>query len=103
MPIFGVRKFTLNQYLGFANYNVDKNSMFGIQKFSLNQRLGSVNYNMDKNSIFGVQKSEERKNRGICLALTSHGMQCDPEVANHEINVLVSLKNLYPGYQSLKI
>ena len=61
----------------------------------LNQYLGSVNYNMDKNSTFGtVQKSEERKNCGICLALTSHGMQCDPEVANHEINVLVLFKNL---------
>ena len=44
---------------------------------------------MDKHSIFGVHKSEERKARGICLALTSHGMQCDPEVANHETNVLV--------------
>ena len=48
-----------------------------------NQYLGSVNYNMDKNSKLVVHKSEERKNRGICLALTSHGMQCDPEVANH--------------------
>ena len=53
-----------------------------------------MNYNMDKNSIFGVHKSEERKNRGICLALTSHGMQCDPEVANHKITVLVLSKNL---------
>ena len=50
MPIHGVRKFTLNQYLGFVNYDVDKISMFR------------------------VHKSEERKNRGICLALTSHGM-----------------------------
>ena len=64
--------------------------LFGVQKFTLNQYLGSVNYKMDKNSIFGVHKSEERKNRGICLALTSHGVQCDPEVANHEINVPVS-------------
>ena len=60
----------------------------------LNQYLESVKYNMDQNSIFGVLKSEERKNRGICLALTSHGMQCDPQVANHEINVLVLFKNL---------
>ena len=48
---------------------------------------------MDKNSIFVVQKSEESRDRGISLALTSHGMQCDLEVANHEINVLVLLKN----------
>ena len=66
--------------------------IFGVRKFTLNQYLGSVNYSMDKNSIFGVHKSEERRNRGICLALTSHGMQCDPEVANHEINVLVLVK-----------
>ena len=46
------------------------------------------------NSIFGVHKSEERKNRGICLALTSHGMQCDLGVANHEMNVLVLLKKI---------
>ena len=44
--------------------------------------------------MLGVHKSEERKNRGICLALTSHGMQCDLGVANHEINVLVLFKNL---------
>ena len=68
--------------------------IFGVQKFMLNQYLGSVNCNMDKNSIFGVHKFEERKNHGICLALTSHGMQCDPEVANHEINALVLFKNL---------
>ena len=49
---------------------------------------------MDKNSIFGVRKSKDRKNRGICLALTSHGMKYDPEVANHEINVLVLFENL---------
>ena len=67
---------------------------FGVRKFTLNQYLGSVNDNMDKNSIFGVHKSEERKNHGICLALTSHGMQCDPEVANHEIDVSVLFKNL---------
>ena len=57
--------------------------IFGIRKFTLNQYVGSVDYNMDKNSIFWIHKSEERKNRGNCLALTSHGMQCDPEVANH--------------------
>ena len=28
MPIFGVRNFTLNQYLGSVNYNMDKNSIF---------------------------------------------------------------------------
>ena len=60
-----------------------------VRKFTLNQYLGSVNYNKDKNSILGVNKSEERKNRGICLAVTSHGMQCYPEIANHEINVLL--------------
>ena len=65
-----------------------------VRKFTLNQYLGFVNYNMDKNSIFGVHKSEERNNRGICLALTSFGMQCDPEVANYEINVLVLFENL---------
>ena len=43
---------------------------------------------MDKNSIFWVYKSQERKNRGIQLALTSHGMVCDPGVANHKLNVL---------------
>ena len=48
---------------------------------------------MDKNSIFGVHKSEGRKNRGICLALTSYGMQYDPQVANHETNVMVLCKN----------
>ena len=48
--------------------------IFGVRKFTLNQYLGSVNDNMHKNSIFGVHKSEERKNRGICLALASHGM-----------------------------
>ena len=58
-------------------------------KMSLNQYLRSVNCNMDKNSIFGVHKSGERKDRGIFLALTSHGMQCDPEFANHETNVLL--------------
>ena len=68
--------------------------IFGVRKFTLNQYLGSVNYNMDTNSIFGVHKSEERKDRGICLALTSHGMQYDPQVANHEINVMVLCKNL---------
>ena len=39
--------------------------IFGVPKFMLNQYLGSVNYNMDKNSLFGVYKSEGRKNRGI--------------------------------------
>ena len=68
--------------------------IFGVRKFTLNQYLGSVNYNMDKNSIFWVHKSEKRKNGGICLVLTSYGMQCDPEVANHEITVLVLFKNL---------
>ena len=68
--------------------------ILGVPKFMLNQYLGSVNYNMDQNSMFGVHKSEDSKNRGICLALTSHGMQCDLGVANHEINVLVLFKNL---------
>ena len=63
-----------------------------VRKFTLNQYLGAVNYNMGNNSIFRVHKSEERNNRGICLALTSHGMQCDPEVANHVIDVWYSLK-----------
>ena len=48
--------------------------IFGVRKFTLNQYLGSVNYNMDRQSIFGVHKSEERKDRGICLALVSHGL-----------------------------
>ena len=68
--------------------------IFGVQKFTLIQYLGSVNDNMHKNSLFGVHKSEDRKDRGICLALTSRGMQCDPQVANHETNVLVLFKNL---------
>ena len=29
MPIFGVRNFTLNQYLGSVNYNMDKIHYFG--------------------------------------------------------------------------
>ena len=29
-----------------------------------------------------------------CLVLTSHGMQCDPELANHEINVLIFVMDL---------
>ena len=37
-----------------------------VQNFTLNQYLGSVNYNMDKNSIFWVDKSARRKNRGWC-------------------------------------
>ena len=32
MPIFGVRNFTLNQYLGSVNYNMDKNSIFRVHK-----------------------------------------------------------------------
>ena len=60
--------------------------IFGVRKFTSNQYVGSVNYNMDKHSIFGVHKSEERKDRG---ALTSHGLQCGSEVPNHETNVLV--------------
>ena len=63
--------------------------IFGVRKCTLNQYLGYVNYNMDTNSTFGPHKSEERKDRGIGLALTSHGLQCDSEVANHEINVLL--------------
>ena len=68
--------------------------IFGVRKSTLNQYLGSVNYSIDKNSIFWVHKSEKGKNRAICLELTSHGMQCDPEVANHEINALVLFKHL---------
>ena len=48
---------------------------------------------MNKTSIFGVHKSEERNNRGVCLALTSHGMRCDPEVANQDMKFLVLFKN----------
>ena len=33
--------------------------IFLVQNFTLNQYLGSVNYNMDKNSIFWVHKSEK--------------------------------------------
>ena len=32
---------------------------FGVGNFTLNQYSGSVNYNMDKNSIFWVYKSEK--------------------------------------------
>ena len=39
-------------------------------------------------------KKTPKSDRGICLALTSHGMQCDLGVANHEINALVLFKNL---------
>ena len=38
MPIFGVRNFTLNQYLGSVNYNMDKNSIFG----SINLKKGRI-------------------------------------------------------------
>ena len=68
--------------------------IFRVQKFTLNQYLGSLYNNMDQISIFGVHKSVEKKDHGICLPWTSHGMQCDPEVANHGINVSVLFKNL---------
>ena len=32
VPMFGVRKFTLNQYLGFVNYNMDTNSISVVHK-----------------------------------------------------------------------
>ena len=32
MPIFGVRNVTLNQYLGFVNYNMEKTSIFWVHK-----------------------------------------------------------------------
>ena len=50
--------------------------IFGVQKFNVSQYLGSVNYNMEKNSIFWVHKSEARENRGLCLAFTSHTVKC---------------------------
>ena len=31
MRIFGVRNFTLNQYLGSVNYNMDRNSIFWVK------------------------------------------------------------------------
>ena len=34
VPIFGVRKFTLNQYLGSVNYNMDKNSYLGCKNLT---------------------------------------------------------------------
>ena len=37
--------------------------IFGVRNFRLNQYLGSVNYNMDKDLVFRVHKSEKRKNR----------------------------------------
>ena len=43
--------------------------IFGVRNFTLNQYLGSVNYNMDKSSIFGVHKFEERKHCAIALKL----------------------------------
>ena len=46
--------------------------IFGVRNFTLNQYLGSVNYNMDKDSIFGVLKSEKRKNRGICCGFPEY-------------------------------
>ena len=50
------------QYLPMFQYSMP---IFGVQNFTLDQYLGSVNYNMDKNSKFWVHKSEKRKNRGI--------------------------------------
>ena len=38
MPIFGVRKFTLNQCLGSVNYNMDQNSTYIYLQY-----LGSTN------------------------------------------------------------
>ena len=32
MPIFGARTFTLNQYLGSMNYDMDKNSISRVHK-----------------------------------------------------------------------
>ena len=32
MPIFGVRNFTLNQYLGYVNNNMDNNLIFWVHK-----------------------------------------------------------------------
>ena len=39
--------------------------IFGAHNFTLNQFLGSVNCNMDKNSTLWVHKSEKGKNCGI--------------------------------------
>ena len=55
---------------GGGGYSITFNTgrslpIFGVRNFTLNQYLGSVNYNMDKNSIFCVHKSEKRKNRGV--------------------------------------
>ena len=33
----------------------------GVRNFTLNQYMGSVNHNMDKKSIFWVHKSEKRR------------------------------------------
>ena len=46
--------------------------IFRVRNFTLNQYLGSVNYNMDKNSIFWVHKSEKRKNRGVWCESPRH-------------------------------
>ena len=46
--------------------------IFRVPNFTLNQYLGSVNYNMDKNSIFWVHKSEKRKNRGVWCESPRH-------------------------------
>ena len=44
-------------------FNVgDSMLIFGVQNFTINQYLGSANYNMDKNSTFWVHKYEKRKN-----------------------------------------
>ena len=50
----------------FITFNTGRSMpIFGVRNFTLNQYLGSVNYNMDKNSIFWVHKSEKSKNRGV--------------------------------------
>ena len=61
---------------GEYSLNFNPCQCFGVRKFTLNQYLGSVNYKGQE--FIWVHKSEERKSREICLALTSHGMQCDP-------------------------
>ena len=58
---------TLTQGGGYSiTFNTGRSMpIFGVRNFTLNQYLGSVNYNMDKNSIFWVHKSEKSKNRGV--------------------------------------
>lgn len=49
VPIFRVQNLTLNQYLGYVNNNIDKNSIFGVQNLKKERivQFGAIHYNSD--------------------------------------------------------